>query len=816
MPNHFARKLLIAAAALLALFGATAWGAAAAHPAAANSAPTLSAVAPQALPNQTNMYITVSGQNFLATPSLTLGTLPLPDVTFIDSQTLSAFVPWGLATGSYTLTLTNPDGLSATLPNACSVYAESGDWASNGPYGGQITDLYIDPQDSQAIYANAWSSGLFASADAAGSWQPIFLDPMPTEMTFQPLAGGRALYIGGSNSLYRSSDEGATWQRFNPPEVEIELSQDPFDFHPALNPAAPASLYLGVSGNPNVTNGGGLFEYNSASDQWIKRYPQDIHVKSVAFDPADPNRLFFGTREGAFYTSPDGGLAWSDPVQVSSHIQQIAVDPFLNGSGHHNIWIATNAPGYIGEGAFLSQDGGQTFQRIENLPNPTAWVNSVTIHPAIPGMIWLAADGGYFSLNNASTWSAVPGNLPGVRKFALLPDPAAPGDPARLTVYAATEVGVYKSTDGGQNWQAANHGLMGVIPESLAVNPQNPDEAYANTPSLNILRTRDGGRNWQQLDIPFAGWRARMAVDPFTPSTVYFPASLYMEAAINISPDSGATYQSVALPRPSEVSSQWQGRVMAIAPDPAQPGRLLAGASFEQYAVNETHGAIYLRANASASWRIVAVLSGQVRQIYFDPHDPQRLYATSDAGLYRSTDGGETWNRLDTPAALQTIALVAVHPDDANTIYIYNWSAPGEEVSSQGLYLSQDGGLTWALLTDSQGNGVYGAPVWEIGFAPLGPRIFYLATFTGLYSSLDDGHTITPVSGLPGSANAQALAFGREDNRLVIYVGTTGGYTTRALASQNAQTEILAAGIYRSNTVFQYFDYLISLPLVVK
>jgi len=785
-------------------------------------APVVTSVEPRDLYSATNMYITVSGQNFVPTPTLRLGPMILREATFVNSSTLTALVPWGLQPGTYALTVTNPGGQSAVLPDACTVHPEDSAWTSNGPYGGEITDVFVDPGNSQRVFANAWSSGLFVSNDATGHWEILYPDPMPTELVFQTCGARRYLYFGTHTALLRSADDGATWERFMPEEVEEWLWHDPFDFHPAVNPDEPEALYLGVSGNPGTTNGGGLFKYNCLTEEWVRFYPPNLHVKAVAFDPDHPDHIYFGTREGAFYRTLDGGLTWMGPVTVSTHIQNIAVDPFLNSRGIHNIWVATDGAGYLGNGAFLSQDGGLTFQRIDNLPYPNDWVNAVTIHPTISGTTWLATnDGGYFTTDNGQHWSFVPGNLPWVWRFVLQPDPAAPLDPARTTVYAATSVGVYKSVDGGQTWQAANQGLAGVIPESLAVNPQNPDEAYASTPSLNIVKTIDGGRNWQTLDIPFGGWRARMAVDPFTPRVVYVPGGCYAPC-MHISPDGGATYQTVVLPRPTEIPGEWSGRITVIAPDPARPGRLLVGATFEKYPLQDTYGAIYIRDNTTAPWKMVKVLAGQVRYLYFDPNNSQQVYAATDAGLYRSHDRGETWDRLNTPENLKHISLVTVHPEQANVIYLYNWGAPGEDLSVQGIYISQDDGATWTMLTDDHRNQVYGGPVWEMQFAPVGPRVFYIATFDGLYRSEDDGHTITPVEGLPGQANVQSLAFGHDgDYRLVIYAGTTGGYRIDQArlgvhGRERLQATPMAAGVYRYNTVFRYKVYHeVYLPLVL-
>lgn len=779
-----------------------------------NKPPIIESVYPKELPNATNMYITVTGQNFVPTPTLALGSAVLENVTFVDSQTLTALVRWGLEPGIYPLTVTNPDGQSDTQEDAYTVYLEDVGWSSAGPYGGHLTGIFVDPANSDRVYADAEFSGVFVSNDAAHQWSLLYLDPAPAEMAFQTCEGIRYLYLGAHDGLMRSSDDGATWERLIPPETAEWYGS--IEYHPAVNPDEPNVLYLGTV---HINISGGLFKYNCTTATWARAYPHNLPVTAVAFKGSD--HIYFGTRDGKFYASSDGGSTWTDPVTVASTISHIAVDPFPNESGVHNIWVAANWMGVGFQGAFLSQDGGQSFLPVSNLP-PSTMANFTAIHPFAQGVIWLATSfGGSFTSDNGAHWFSL--NLPWVWRFALRPDPQTPGDWTRTTVYAATLKGVYKSIDGGRTWEAANQGLTGIVPESMAVNPQNPDVAYASTPSLGTIRTFDGGQHWQSLSVPFAGFGNQIAVDPFTPQTVYIPKEFCdTGACLYISHDGGETYQEVILPRPAELFGEWWGSIRVLAPDPELSGRLLAGATFGQHPTQVAYGVIYVRENASADWQVVKVLAeGEIRDLYFDPHNPQRVYAGTAVGLYRSQDRGVTWEQVSLLEGLNHIGPVVVHPADANIIYIYNWCPPGEDTRYQGIYISQDGGMTWGPLTDQNGNQVYGGPVWEMAFAPVGPRTFYLATYGGLYRSSDGGHTLAPVEGLPGQANVRTLVFGHDiglngNERLVTYVGTTGGYRislgAEGAVARTASVGLMGAGIYRSSTVF-YYAYL---PIVMQ
>ena len=71
--------------------------------------------------NDIDTSVTITGADFAATPTVSLGSTPLTNVTLVDSTTLTATVPWGMDPGTYDLTVTNPDGGSGSLPGAFTV-----------------------------------------------------------------------------------------------------------------------------------------------------------------------------------------------------------------------------------------------------------------------------------------------------------------------------------------------------------------------------------------------------------------------------------------------------------------------------------------------------------------------------------------------------------------------------------------------------------------------------------------------------------------------------------------------------------------------
>ena len=93
-------------------------------------------------------------------------------MTFVDSTTLTATVPWGMNPGSYALTVINPDGGSASLPAAFTVTQGIGRWNGAALYGGDVRQILMKPGDPSTLYAPAYGLvGLFRSTDAGATWQ---------------------------------------------------------------------------------------------------------------------------------------------------------------------------------------------------------------------------------------------------------------------------------------------------------------------------------------------------------------------------------------------------------------------------------------------------------------------------------------------------------------------------------------------------------------------------------------------------------------------------------------------------------------------
>ena len=234
------------------------------------------------------------------------------------------------------------------------------------------------------------------------------------------------------------------------------------------------------------------------------------------------------------------------------------------------------------------------------------------------------------------------------------------------TIYAGTRLhGVYKSTDGGHTWAAANQGLAGVNPYALAVSPDNLDEVYSVSQSNGVAKSSDGGRHWSSLNFQRNGFpwqQTSLVVDPHDPRVVYLGKWCPKAGRNRPRPRTHACASAATAARPGRMSSCRSRHRPTTNPArclPSRsirriPGRVLAGATFYPFNwsqnVEHPFGAIYYSDDYGQTWsrsNLDATLLKGSYSIAFDSQQANLVYAGTDGtGLWKTTDGGVTWARV--------------------------------------------------------------------------------------------------------------------------------------------------------------------------
>jgi len=202
-----------------------------------------------------------------------------------------------------------------------------------------------------------------------------------------------------------------------------------------------------------------------------------------------------------------------------------------------------------------------------------------------------------------------------------------------------------------------------------------------------------------------ASWVAFVAIDPSSTQTVYAGAW------------GGGLYKSIDGGQTWTVIYGSLGYVSALTLDPSDPSTIYAASAY---------GGLFRSADGGTTWSDLGLDSDQVTALAVDPSDPQTLYAGTGAGeMFKSSDGGATWQRLGNGFPQhQPVDGVAIDP--ANPATVFAGTNRVEGIAGLGVYRTTDGGQSWSAASA----GLTNRDVDALAMEPSGATI-YAATGGG-------------------------------------------------------------------------------------
>jgi photosystem II stability/assembly factor-like uncharacterized protein len=369
-------------------------------------------------------------------------------------------------------------------------------------------------------------------------------------------------------------------------------------------------------------------------------------IGDFAIDPRDPNHYYVGVCSGNLWETRNAGVTFT-PIfddQGSFAIGCVTLAP----SQPDIVWVGTgenNSQRSVpyGDGIYKSLDGGRSWENMGL--ERSLHIGKIIVHPTDPDVVFVAAMG--------PLWG--------------------PGG----------DRGVFKTTDGGQNWTLVleideNTGVV-----DMQMDPRDPDVLYASSyqrrrhvwtlinggPGSGIHKTSDGGATWTELTkgLPSVDMgRIGLAISPPAPDTIY----AIIEAADGKGGFFRSTDAGMNWTRMSDYVARSPQYYNELVADPLNPDRVYSMDTFMQ--VTEDGGKTFSRVGITAK-------HVDEHALWIDPHDTDHLLTGNDGGVYESFDRGANWRFM---ANLPITQFYRVAVD--NDVPFYNVYGGTQDNNTQG------------------------------------------------------------------------------------------------------------------------------------
>ena len=551
-----------------------------------------------------------------------------------------------------------------------------------------INSIAIDPSNTSTLYAGT-NKGLYKSVDSGTSWtkkndglpiysgetttiiRKVIVNPhnpnilyvtVQTKPNTEPWQGG----------VYKSTDGGESWMaKCNGlanyagwPDVHPMVTSNYWEM--VIDPDNPEILYVGDFSWGSA----GVYKTTDGGDNWVSTTTMTgpgknmdigwidfvgLSVTSLAIDPSNPGRLYFGTGMTLFKTGSSGD-SWSQAYTKEAGPrtgQSIGLettciwDIAMDKTNPDNIYV-----GYMDIGFLKTTDGGTSFKRTDRMSQYGGNALTVAIDPDSPNIIyagfgWWETNSGWAvkSIDYGESWTIIgsPSNgLPDAQVWSIVIDPRTPVDSRTLYV-ASWDHGVYKSVDGGRSWVSKSSGIgTNLYVYSLVLDPNNPDILYAGiraTPGQSvgdyggIYKTTDGGESWikanKNIELPDV-WA--LVMDPSDSNTLFvgtFQHYTQPSGPLHL----GGVYKSI------DGGKNWQALLTDDLP--------LSIFNIDALAISPVNPDL--------------IFAGSVDYAYHD--------ICTGAGIYRSTDKGQTWQAMNDGLTLLNINVLTPHPTNLDVVY---------------------------------------------------------------------------------------------------------------------------------------------------
>ena len=626
-------------------------------------------------------------------------------------------------------------------------------WQFSGPtnIGGRVTDIEVTTTTPKTIYVGAASGGIFKSTDMGANWLPIFdqqgsltigdLALAPSNQNIIYVGTGEANGSGNSitytsNGIYRSDDNGATWNHLGLDSIGSVGKV-------IVHPTDPNTCWIGATGYLFEKNTArGVYKTIDGGTSWQQVFfmNDSTGVIDMVMDPTNPDILYmatweriryyykrhFGGPSSAIFKSSDGGITWNrltNGLPPSAGRIGLAIAP-SNPSVLYTIIEDEITKGL--KGVYKTTDAGSNWTQVSSTGiNSVAymwWFGKIAVDPTNENIVYVPAFDSHKSTNGGNSWSDVFVGAH-VDQHAIYIDPQNPN-----FVILGNDGGIYFSNDAGNSYTKSDN-LPITQFYTCEIDEQFPERIYGGTQDNSSMRTTTGNVN--DWEIIYYGDGFVTMVDPLDNKYVY---TEYQYGNFAKSTNYGAPFSFSGATNgiSSSDRNNWNTPVIF---HPNNPTILFLGTN-----------RLYKTTNRATIWSPISndlttnpqgttLTFGTITSISVSPINDAIIYVgTDDGNVQVTTNGGSTWNLVSGNLPTRWVTAVVADPLDVNSAYV---TLSGYRFSSNtgSVYKTNDQGATWTDIT----NNLIVLPVSDLLKTPNGN--LYLANDIGVFYSENDGNT---------------------------------------------------------------------------
>lgn len=324
--------------------------------------------------------------------------------------------------------------------------------------------------------------------------------------------------------------------------------------------------------------------------------------------------------------------------------------------------------------------------------------------------------------------------------------------------------------------------------------PDQPNVFYIGVNNGGVWKTTDAGRTWKPIfDDQPTGSIGDIALAPSNPNVIYVGSGEGLQRpdlstgdGMYKSTDGGKTWMHLGLREGQQIAS--------IAVDPKNENRLFVAVLGHPYGPNEERG-IYRSTDGGATFEKVLYIDEDTGgfQVEFAPNDANTLYADmwagrqgpwengawqgKNSGLFKSTDGGKNWKKLTNglPTVEQGLGRIGFAISHSNPSRLYATVDANPQFA--GIYISNDAGENWQKINSDPRLWGRGSDFAELKVHPSNPDIVFIANVAS-YKSTDGGKTFTGFKGAPGGDDYHRIWINPANPDIMLFATDQGATIT--------------------------------------